>query len=591
MKVKKLTAAALTAALCLSLLAACGENNSGDKSSKTDSGSKTESSQAESKKTEESKKEEQKKDGKYTLYIRDEDKNEKLTATFINNVSGASKDVEMKKTKEDKDFFIYSCEEDTTKYNMVHFKYGDATTLDVTFNSFVSGWCFKDEVLLPCVQDKTPKYDPKFETKTFKFKDSEKNVYIWKPEDYDAKAAEKYSTIYMLDGQSVLATGRDRGMDSDLECWNVSESVESMTAATGNKAVLVCIETIGGEKHSRDDELIPDIGQGHAEEMGTKMYGKDFSDFVNDTVVPYVQKNYNVYADAAHSSICGSSLGGLESFYIGMEHPETFGTVGALSSSFWAADDKSWTKYMEPKIKSGKLPFVFIYDGGYYTDNGRVSDPMYNGLLKLNYPKDKIVFSKYEPGEHFMSFWRNIYAQFLEAMFTQDQAALKCGAPLEYKDKTKPDFLDEDESSFEISVDENDKRPASIKNYIFYDNSETKWENVYVYWWGGGKPVKIGTDILYVNEWPGFKMEKVEGTDIYKILAPAGPSGIIFSNGKTDLEVKKGVIAYQTVDLPYNGSKPGQIYKIDMSKEPKPGKGVEKTKFKYPDGTWSKYEG
>ena len=176
------------------------------------------------------------------------------------------------------------------------------------------------------------------------------------------------------------------------------------------------------------------------------MYGKDFSDFVNDTVVPYVQKNYNVYADAAHSSICGSSLGGLESFYIGMEHPETFGTVGALSSSFWAADDKSWTKYMEPKIKSGKLPFVFIYDGGYYTDNGRVSDPMYNGLLKLNYPKDKIVFSKYEPGEHFMSFWRNIYAQFLEAMFTQDQAALKCGAPLEYKDKTKPDFLDEDES-------------------------------------------------------------------------------------------------------------------------------------------------
>ena len=71
---------------------------------------------------------------------------------------------------------------------------------------------------------------------------------------------------------------------------------------------------------------------------------------------------------------------------------------------------------------------------------------------------------------------------------------------------------------------------------------------------------------------------------------PMGPTMIIFSSGITDEEVAKGTIAYQTEDMPYDDQKnAGQVYKIDMSQEPSKGRGVEKTKYKYPAGEWSDY--
>ena len=101
------------------------------------------------------------------------------------------------------------------------------------------------------------KYDPEFDTHKFSFDGTDKSVYVWTPKGYDKNSDEKYPTIYMFDGQTVLATGRDRGMDSDTESWNVSESVTAMMSVTDYKAVIVGISNIEG---NRDDELVPDIG-------------------------------------------------------------------------------------------------------------------------------------------------------------------------------------------------------------------------------------------------------------------------------------------------------------------------------------------
>ena len=85
-------------------------------------------------------------------------------------------------------------------------------------------------------------------------------------------------------------------------------------------------------------------------------------------------------------------------------------------------------------------------------------------------------------------------------------------------------------------------------------------------------------------------MEQIEGTDVYRIIAPFGVTGgIIFNSGVTDKEVTEGKDAYQTTDLPYSFDLKGKIYKIDMSSEPKADPGAMKSKRRYSEGSWSDY--
>ena len=278
----------------------------------------------------------------------------------------------------------------------------------------------------------------------------------------------------------------------------------------------------------------------------------------------------------------GSSLGGLETFYTVLAHPDKFGAGGVLSATLGMYADKEWTEFLSDKYNMENAPFLYVYAGGYATDNGDATEEMYNKLLESGYPKDKLVFNKYEPGEHFIQYWRNIYPEFLEAAFTHNVTALAFGVPVHYEDKTDP---------FDAYL--KDMGLEDIKNesgYVYYDNSETKWDKVYAYWWGGMSVNSMTKETYYFAEWPGLKMEQIEGTDIYRIVAPLGVTGIIFDSGVTDKEVAEGKDAYQTTDLPYTTAMIGKVYKIDTSVEPKADPGAMKTKRRYSAGKWSEYE-
>ena len=564
MKTKRILSGLLCGILCLCALTACSENNS--KPAKITPETKTELL--------------------HKLFVRAPKDVNDLTATFINTASGKTADVKMEKTDEDDSSTTFCCEADVNLYNMVHVTYGDDTSKDVAFNTFVSGWNYNGNDFLPYTQGKIPSYDPKFETKTFQFDRRDKKVYIWTPEDYDEKSTEKYSVIYMFDGQGILTTGVERGMDNDQESWNVSEHIESMIAQTDNKAIIVATDN---NDVFRDDELVPDLGSINTEDIHgdvnpddiTRKRGNDFADFICDTVMPYVNESYNVYTDAQHTALAGASYGGLETFYTVLSHPDKFGTGGVLSATFDMYADKEWERFLSDKMNMENAPLLYFYAGRYIGDNGDVTETMYNKLIENGYPKDKLVFNKNESGEHTLEYWRNIYPEFLEAVFTQNVSALEFGVPVHYEDKS--DHLEE--YLEEMGIDLNDIKPG----YIYYDNSETKWEKVYAYWWGGMAFNSFTNEAYYFADWPGFQMEQIEGTDTYRVAAPFGVQGIIFDSGVTDREVAEGKDAYQTTDLQFSSDLLGKIYKIDMSVEPKADPGTMKTKRRYSAGNWSEY--
>ncbi|MGC8000754.1 hypothetical protein, partial [Salmonella enterica] len=76
-----------------------------------------------------------------------------------------------------------------------------------------------------------------------------------------------------------------------------------MMNVTGQKAIIVAVDN---NDVYRDDELVPDLGtlnmdyeaKGVKEEDVSLKRGNDFSDFLCDTVMPYINENYHVYTDA-----------------------------------------------------------------------------------------------------------------------------------------------------------------------------------------------------------------------------------------------------------------------------------------------------
>ena len=141
----------------------------------------------------------------HTLYFKDSLKSGKATATFFNSASGKSEAVEMKKTSEDGDSFTFSCEGNCALYNMAYITCGDEKTREFAFNPCVSGWYRTKDDFLPYTQGEEIDYSPDFEKITLTGHGYEKKIYIWKPDGYDADSAEKYSALYVIDGQFLTA--------------------------------------------------------------------------------------------------------------------------------------------------------------------------------------------------------------------------------------------------------------------------------------------------------------------------------------------------------------------------------------------------
>lgn len=400
---KRLLSALLTAVMLASLFTACSSNQSSDAvRSPTNHTIQTDKRH-------------------HILYFKDKDKCDKAVVTFFNSADGNSTDVEMEKIKEDDDSCTFSCEGDTAVYNMAYITHGDKKTNDFAFNNCVSGWNNSEYGFLPYTEGEEIDYFPHYEHFTIDCNGYDKKIHIWTPDGYDPDSDEPYASIYLLDGQDDAVIEEPGSTPKDV--MNIPEQVRSMTATTGYRAIIIGISTYGDMvNYSRDDELIPNIGEMADSEYSamSKRTGNDFARFVAETLVPYIRQNYHVYSDARHTSVTGASLGGLEAFYIGMEYPDIFGTVGALSPSFWTYGDTAWTEYLKQKDFEKNTAFLYIYSGGGGdTDMDGDVTAMAERLKKMGYPEDKLAYEFYEPGGHHVTFWRRFFSEFLEATVFQ----------------------------------------------------------------------------------------------------------------------------------------------------------------------------
>jgi predicted alpha/beta superfamily hydrolase len=227
--------------------------------------------------------------------------------------------------------------------------------------------------------------------------DISRKIWLYLPPNYHS-STENYPVLYMHDAQNLFDDAT-----SFVGEWAVDETLNELYHKTGKSFIVVGVEN-GGEK--RIEEYTP---WKHEKYGGGK--GDIYINFLANELKPFIDKNYRTESEANQTAVIGSSLGGLISFYGGFKHPEVFGKIGALSTSFWFSNKINEFAKENGKQTNTKL-FLLV---GEKEGDAMVPDTqnMEKLLLETGFPKENIKTKIVAEGKHTESFWK---AEFLEAI-------------------------------------------------------------------------------------------------------------------------------------------------------------------------------
>ena len=168
-----------------------------------------------------------------------------------------------------------------------------------------------------------------------------RRIDVWLPPGYDTNAGERYPVVYMHDGQNIFDSATSYGGTS----WEVDQAMCRLIKAGKTKgAIIVGVWNSG---MGRFPEYMPrkavtgdtlTILPGMPGMPTASIRSDAYLRYLVEEVKPAIDHAYRTLPDAAHTSVMGSSMGGLISGYALVEYPAVFGAAGCVSTHFPAGD-------------------------------------------------------------------------------------------------------------------------------------------------------------------------------------------------------------------------------------------------------------
>lgn len=230
-----------------------------------------------------------------------------------------------------------------------------------------------------------------------------RRIWLYLPPDYQS-TQKHYPVMYMQDGQNLF----DSYYSFSGE-WEVDESLNDLFDNGDDGIIIVGIDN--GGTH-RIDEYSPWVNANYG---GGE--GELYTDFIVNTLKPYIDSNYRTLSDRNNTGIMGSSVGGLISMYAAIAHQDVFSKAGIFSPSFWFSD----SCYLQVQ-NTGKLQdmkFYLLAGGNEEPDDDVITklNLMKNKLLSVGFTAPEIQYVIKEYGQHNESFWRNEFPDAYQWLF------------------------------------------------------------------------------------------------------------------------------------------------------------------------------
>jgi enterochelin esterase-like enzyme len=222
-----------------------------------------------------------------------------------------------------------------------------------------------------------------------------RNFYMYTPPGYDENTSEKYPVLYIMHGGGEDERGWATQGKTDL-------IIDNLIAE--KKAVPMIVVMLDGN--------FPLNGFG--EEVLIVLEKE-----LKQSIIPFVEKNYRVKADAKNRALAGLSMGGIQTLYAGINNTDMFSYLGVFSSGWIqpAQNDLANAQYAFMKNNTDKinanLQQLWIGMGGKEDIAWKNCNAM---LSKFDEMKIKYTYSEY-PGGHTWPVWRNNLFKFAQLLF------------------------------------------------------------------------------------------------------------------------------------------------------------------------------
>jgi predicted alpha/beta superfamily hydrolase len=153
----------------------------------------------------------------------------------------------------------------------------------------------------------------------------DRNISIYLPPQYATEPARHFPVFYLHDGQNLFdpQTSYIPG-----HYWRAGETADRTNRlGLAEPVILVGIWNTGMRRMA---EYTPTRsyrlggGDGH-------LYGR----LLIEELKPWIDANYRSKPQASDTGLGGSSLGGLITLYLGLQHPDVFSRLAVLSPSIW----------------------------------------------------------------------------------------------------------------------------------------------------------------------------------------------------------------------------------------------------------------
>jgi len=225
---------------------------------------------------------------------------------------------------------------------------------------------------------------------------AERTCYVYLPPQYASEPERRFPVLYLMHGAGEDETGwATQGMMGNIMDNLIAEGeCEPMIiVCERGTAVLAGAEPSGGFNLFNFDA---------------------FERVMVEESVPTFDARFRTLTDRDHRAICGLSLGGFQSYTIGLDHPELFGWIGGFSGSGRGPGDRRDAE-MYPVSLNEDYHLLYISIG---TDEPA---QMYAGIRDLHLALDSLGVKHvyYEsPGTgHEWLTWRRSLHQFAPMLF------------------------------------------------------------------------------------------------------------------------------------------------------------------------------